>query len=111
MLGSKTGSHMQWACDLSFLSKEMWLTDRVLTYHIQGHRFIPWHLQSKNKQAIRDCVLFLKILKFELGIVTNVFNYSIIVGIRGLGIQGQPQLHSKFKDSLVYTSPCLKKPK
>lgn len=33
--------------------------------------------------------LFLKILKFELRIVTNVYNHSIIVGIRELGIQGQ----------------------
>lgn len=56
-------------------------------------------------------LLFLKILKFELGIVTNVYNHSIKVGIRGLGIQGQLQLHSKFKDSLVYMSPCLKNPK
>lgn len=63
MLGSKTGSHMQWACDLSFLSKEkleMWLTDRVLTYHIQGPRFIPGTSKCKNKQAIRDCVFVSK---------------------------------------------------
>lgn len=63
MLGSKTGYHMQWACDLTFLSKaklEMWLSDRGLTYHTQGPRFIPQHLQSKNKQVIRDCTFVSK---------------------------------------------------